>query len=132
MELAQQLFYKKDFHHRLVVEITETSVIKNLKAANFFIDMLRKLGCKISIDDFGSGYSSFAQLKNMKVDSIKIGEDYIKDLPDNRDNVIFIETLIKLAKNQNLEIIAEHVENEKAARYLADIGVEYLQGYLFS
>ena len=132
IELAQQLFYKKDFHHRLVVEITETSVIKNLKAANFFIDMLRKLGCKISIDDFGSGYSSFAQLKNMNVDSIKIGEDYIKDLPDNRDNAIFIETLIKLAKNQNLEIIAEHVENEKAAKYLADIGVEYLQGYLFS
>lgn len=132
MELAQQLFYKKNFHHRLVVEITETSVIKNLRAANFFIDMLRKLGCKISIDDFGSGYSSFAQLKNMEVDSIKIGEDYIKELPDNKDNVVFIETLVKLAKNQNLEIIAEHVENEKAARYLADIGIDYLQGYLFS
>ncbi len=132
MELAQQLFYKKDFYHRLTIEITETAIIKNLKAANFFMKLLRELGCKISIDDFGSGYSSFSQLKNIRVDSIKIGEDYIKDLPDKKDTVMFLQTLVEYAKNLNLDIIAEHVEKESTAKFLADSRVDYLQGYLFS
>ena len=132
MELAHKLFYKKDFFHRLIVEITETSVIKDLKSANFFIKMLKKLGCRISVDDFGSGYSSFSQLKHIEADSIKVGEDYIKDLPENKENAVFIETLVRLAKSQKLEVIAEHVESEKTAKYLADLGVNYLQGYLFS
>lgn len=132
MELAQQLFYKKDLYHRLTIEITETAIIKNLKAANFFMKLLRELGCKISIDDFGSGYSSFSQLKNIRVDSIKIGEDYIKDLPDKKDTVMFLRALVEYAKSLNLDIIAEHVEKESTAKFLADAGVDYLQGYLFS
>ncbi|MFK7760733.1 MAG: EAL domain-containing protein [Candidatus Midichloriaceae bacterium] len=132
MELAQQLFYKKDLYHRLTIEITETAIIKNLKAANFFMKLLRELGCKISIDDFGSGYSSFSQLKNIRVDSIKIGEDYIKDLPDKKDTIMFLRALVEYAKSLNLDIIAEHVEKESTAKFLADAGVDYLQGYLFS
>ena len=132
IKLAQQLFYKKDLHHRLTVEITETAIITNLKAANFFIKLLRELGCKISIDDFGSGYSSFSQLKNIRVDNIKIGGDYIKDLPDKKDNILVLRTLIGFAKSLNLEIIAEHVEKESTAKFFADEGVNYLQGYLFS
>jgi len=132
MELAQQLFYKKDLYHRLTIEITETAIIKNLKAANFFMKLLRELGCKISIDDFGSGYSSFSQLKNIRVDSIKIGEDYIKDLPDKKDTILFLRALVEYAKSLNLDIIAEHVEKESTAKFLADSRVDYLQGYLFS
>ena len=93
---------------------------------------MRELGCKISIDDFGSGYSSFSQLKNIRVDNIKIGGDYIKDLPDKKDNILVLRTLIGFAKSLNLEIIAEHVEKESTAKFLADEGVNYLQGYLFS
>ena len=94
--------------------------------------LLRELGCKISIDDFGSGYSSFSQLKNIRVDSIKIGEDYIKDLPDKKDTIMFLRALVEYAKSLNLDIIAEHVEKESTAKFLADAGVDYLQGYLFS
>jgi EAL domain-containing protein (putative c-di-GMP-specific phosphodiesterase class I) len=131
VELAQKLFYKKDLYHRLTLEITETAIVKNFKSANFFIKILRELGCKISIDDFGSGYNSYAQLKNITADSVKIGDEYIKDILDNKNNALFTEALINLAKNLNLKIIAEYVDNEKVADVLTEMKIDYLQGSLF-
>ena len=72
MELAHKLFYKKDFFHRLIVEITETSVIKDLKSANFFIKMLKKLGCRISVDDFGSDTVLFLSLSILRLIVLKL------------------------------------------------------------
>jgi EAL domain-containing protein (putative c-di-GMP-specific phosphodiesterase class I) len=131
IELAQKLFYKKDFDNRLTIEITELAIIKDFRCANFFINMLKELGCRISVDDFGSGYSSYARLKNIDVDSVKIGGDYIIEMIDNKNSMLFVKALVNLAKNLELEIIAEHVGNEKIARLLAEMGVNYLQGYLF-
>jgi EAL domain-containing protein (putative c-di-GMP-specific phosphodiesterase class I) len=131
VELAQKLFYRNDFYNRLTLEITETSIVKNFETANFFIKILRELGCKISIDDFGSGYNSYTQLKNIHADSVKIGDEYMKDILDNKNNLLFIQALINLAKNLKLEIIAEYVDNDKVAELMTEMGVDYLQGSLY-
>jgi EAL domain-containing protein (putative c-di-GMP-specific phosphodiesterase class I) len=89
------------------------------------------LGCKISIDDFGSGYNSYTQLKNIHADSVKIGDEYMKDILDNKNNLLFIQALINLAKNLKLEIIAEYVDNDKVAELMTEMGVDYLQGSLY-
>ncbi|WP_323733363.1 EAL domain-containing protein [Candidatus Bandiella euplotis] len=132
VEFVKRLFYKKDFFGRLTFEITESSIIKNFKEASFLIRELNELGCGISIDDFGSGYNSYVQLKNINATSVKIGGEYIRDIMDNRNNMLFVKVLIELAKNLRLKTIAEYVDNERVITLLKELGVDYFQGSLFT
>jgi len=116
---------------RLTVEITETVAIHDIRETITFVDNLHDLGCKVAIDDFGAGYTSFKNLKLLDVDMVKIDGSFVENLRDNPDNQFFVRTLIDLAKNFNLKTVAEWVEDERDAAMLRDWGVDYFQGHLY-
>ncbi|MGE0745121.1 MAG: putative bifunctional diguanylate cyclase/phosphodiesterase [Rhodospirillales bacterium] len=120
-----------DVARRLVVEITETAGLDDIDECSRFIAALRDLGCRIALDDFGAGYTSFRHLKMLSVDMVKIDGSFVRDIANNPDNRVFVRSLLDLAKNFDLETVAECVETEEDARILADEGVRYLQGYAF-
>jgi len=114
---------------RLTIEITETVAIQEMAGSVEFVTTLRDLGCRVAIDDFGAGYTSFRNLKTLDVDLVKIDGSYVQDLTNNKDNQLFIRTFVSLARNFNLPIVAEWVGNEAEVEMLRDFGVEYLQGF---
>lgn len=114
---------------RLMVEITETESISDLEETASFVSSLRELGCKVAIDDFGAGYSSYKYLRSLEVDVVKIDGEYIREITTSADDKIFVGSLIDLAKSFNLETVAEWVINDETADYLTKAGVDYLQGF---
>ena len=89
------------------------------------------MGCQVALDDFGSGYTSFRQLKALSVDMVKIDGAFIKDLTDNSDNRFFVKTLLDFTKGFGLQSVAEFVEKGETAKMLMELGVDYMQGYYF-
>jgi diguanylate cyclase (GGDEF)-like protein len=116
---------------RLIVEITETSVITDMDLMKSFVDTLRELGCRVAIDDFGAGYTSFKNLKALQVDIVKIDGAFVKDLMADRSDQAFIRTMVDLARSFKLVTVAEWVGDEDAASFLSHAGIDYLQGYHF-
>lgn len=114
---------------RLCFEITETAMIENLKNAIRSVTVLQNIGCKIALDDFGSGLSSFAYLKNLPVDYLKIDGSLIKDLETDKVNVTMVESIIHIGQSMGLETIAEYVENDEIINILCDLKIDYIQGY---
>ena len=116
---------------RLTVEITETAMIHDLDAVRAFIDDLRTCGCKIAIDDFGAGYTSFRHLKTLPVDMLKIDGLFMKDLPNDPHGRIIVSSMIEMAKGLGIETVAEWVSDRETAALLAAAGATYLQGFLY-
>ncbi len=116
---------------RLVVEITETVVLNDLAEIGRFIGRLRDLGCKVAIDDFGAGYTSFRNLKELDVDIVKLDGAFCDNLSGNPDNQYFVRSLVDLAHNLDLKIVAEWVQTEEDAELLRGWGVDYFQGRLY-
>lgn len=116
---------------RLMIEITETAAHRDLRRTAYFVASVQEMGCTVALDDFGSGYTSFRQLKALSVDYIKIDGSYISDLADNPDNRFFVKTLLEFTKCFNLKSVAECVENGETAKMLMELGVDYMQGYYF-
>lgn len=114
---------------RLTVEITETAAQRDLNRAAYFVASLQALGCQVALDDFGSGYTSFRQLKALSVDMVKIDGVFVKDLATNSDNQFFVKILTDFAQGFGLRTVAEFVENGEIAKILMGMGVDYLQGY---
>ncbi|MGI9414349.1 MAG: putative bifunctional diguanylate cyclase/phosphodiesterase, partial [Hyphomicrobiales bacterium] len=121
----------RDAAERLTVEITETAALQDLEESCKFISTLRDLGCKVAIDDFGAGYTSFRNLKTLDVDMVKLDGSFCDRLADNKDNQFFVRTLIDLAQNFNIKTVAERVEEQRDGALLKTMGVDYLQGYLY-
>ena len=117
---------------RLTVEITETAAIQDIEESARFVATVRDLGCKVALDDFGAGYTSFRHLKALTVDVVKIDGSFVRDIATNRDNRLFVRTLVGLAQGFGLETVAECVENKTSADILAEEGADYLQGYYFA
>lgn len=113
----------------LCFEITETAAISNLTNATKFLTVLREKGCKIALDDFGSGLSSFVYLKSLPIDYLKIDGQFIKDIVVNPINKAVVETINNLGHVMGLETIAEFVEDDDIVKILQDLGVNYAQGY---
>ena len=113
----------------LCFEITETAAIANMSKAIHFINSLKELGCKFSLDDFGNGLSSFAYLKNMPVDFLKIDGSFVRDICHDKVDHAFVETIHRIASMMDIETIAEYVENEETLEMLKDIGIHYAQGF---
>ncbi len=114
---------------RLQVELTETAAVSDLDDARRFIEALQALGCGISLDDFGTGFASFAYLKHLQVDSIKIDGLFIRDLPHDRENQLFVRAIVTVARGLHRTTVAECVEDEATLKLLAEIGVDYVQGF---
>jgi EAL domain-containing protein (putative c-di-GMP-specific phosphodiesterase class I) len=114
---------------QLCFEVTETAAIANLKNASRMILELGKLGCKFSLDDFGSGLSSFAYLKNLNADYLKIDGGFIKDVLMDSADAAMVESINQIGHVMGLETIAEYVESEAIYKVVANMGVDYVQGF---
>ena len=115
---------------RLTVEITETAAIHDVDEMRGFVARVKDLGCRIAIDDFGAGYTSFRNLRKLSVDMVKIDGAFVQNLTRSEDDRAFVHTLIDLARRLGLETVAEWVQDEEAAAILAGWGCDYLQGAL--
>lgn len=116
----------------ILVEITETAVLDNSDDTLKQIDTLRAAGFQLALDDFGTGYSSLSHLKMIDLNYIKIDREFISTLPESEDDRGLCETIISIANRMALQVVAEGVETEPQRLMLAGMGVQYLQGYLFT
>ncbi len=128
--VAAAVARRPDLSGRLIVEITETVAIRDLDEAVQFVATLRDLGCPLAIDDFGAGFSSFRTLRALKADIVKIAGVFLKDLPNNEDDQVFVRALAALAHNFDMQVIAEWVEDEETAAILKSFGIDMIQGHL--
>jgi len=115
--------------HVICFEITETAAVANLASAIHFIEQVKSLGCSFSLDDFGSGVSSFGYLKNLPVDYVKIDGTFVKDIHDDPIDFAMVRSINEIAHVMGKKTIAEFVESKEILQKLNEIGVDYAQGY---
>ncbi len=115
---------------RLIIEITESAAIHDIDETRGFVARVKDLGCRIAIDDFGAGYTSFRNLRKLGVDIVKIDGAFVQNIIRSEDDRAFVRTLIDLAKRLKLLTVAEWVQDERAAKMLEAWGCDYLQGAL--
>ena len=128
--LTAMLRARPGIGERLIVEITETAAIHDLDEMRGFVTRVKDLGCRIAIDDFGAGNTSFRNLRKLGVDIVKIDGAFVQNLAASADDRAFVRTLIDLARRLDLQTVAEWVQDEASAGVLADWGCDYLQGAL--
>jgi EAL domain-containing protein (putative c-di-GMP-specific phosphodiesterase class I) len=130
--LGAQLRAHPGVAQRLILEITETAAIQNIDETAGFVTRAKDFGCRIAIDDFGAGYTSFRNLRRLGVDIIKIDGAFVQNLPRSEDDRVFVRTLIELGRSLGLSTVAEWVQDDEAAAVLAEWGCDYLQGDLIA
>lgn len=116
----------------LELELTESSLMRNTEFASGILRRLKGMGIKISIDDFGTGFSSLASLKRLPIDALKIDKSFVSDATTDPDDASLVMAIITLAHNLRLKVIAEGVETEEQLRFLHLLRCDEIQGYLFS
>jgi diguanylate cyclase (GGDEF)-like protein/PAS domain S-box-containing protein len=116
----------------LELEVTEGDVMNNPKSAIEKLLTIHKLGVDIAIDDFGTGYSSLSYLKKLPLDKLKIDKSFIRDLPDDEDDIAITKAIIALGKSLNLKLIAEGVETKEQKEFLISNGCHYVQGFYYA
>ena len=122
----------KKYHfsaNKICFEVTETAAIKNLSAASHFIDTIKALGCSFSLDDFGSGMSSFAYLKQLNVNYLKIDGLFVKDIVVDPVDAAMVKSINEVGHIMGLKTIAEYVEDDDILNAISRIGVDFAQGY---
>ena len=115
--------------NKLIFEVTETAAIENLGIAIQALRKLRKLGCRIALDDFGSGYSSYGYLRNLPLDYLKIDGTYIRNILNDKTDQALTASMVDVAHALGLKVIAEFVDSEATYTWLKEQGVDYVQGY---
>jgi EAL domain-containing protein (putative c-di-GMP-specific phosphodiesterase class I) len=113
----------------IVIELTETALLRNEEAARAFIAQVEQLGCRVALDDFGSGYSGFGYVKRLPVDFLKIDIEFVRDLPRDSANEHVVRAIVQLAKDFGYKTVAEGVEDAETLAMLSELGVDFAQGY---
>jgi diguanylate cyclase (GGDEF)-like protein/PAS domain S-box-containing protein len=116
----------------LKLEITESVVMENIDTATEMLRQLRALGVQLSIDDFGTGYSSLSYLHRFPIDTLKIDRSFVTQMVDNNENIEIVRTIVMLAQNLGMDVVAEGVETKEQLALLRKLGCENGQGYFFS
>ncbi len=129
MQFLVKEIEKSNLSDKICIEITETAAIGNISNAIEFIDILHGMGVRFSLDDFGSGLSSFSYLKTLNVDFLKIDGVFIKNIVTDPIDRAMVESIHKVAQVMGKQTIAEFVENDEIKSVLREIGVDYAQGY---
>ena len=130
MSYLQTVLPNSDFPtHKITFEITETAAIGSYGAAQDFIREIRRYGCKFALDDFGSGFTSYAHLKNLRTDSLKIDGSFVKDMLNNPGDYAMVKSMNDIGHSLGLRTVAEYVESPMILQALREIGVDYAQGY---
>lgn len=114
---------------RVSFEITETGAVRDLNLARQFILRVRALGCSVALDDFGAGYCSFAYLRQLPVDVLKIDGGFVRELPDSQLAIAVVRSMVEIARTLGMQTVAECVENEAVRQCLIGLGVDYAQGF---
>jgi len=114
---------------KLIFEVTETTAVANLEDAADFINEMRNIGCRFSLDDFGAGQSSYAYLKRLPVDFIKIDGAFVRNIAQDDVDYALVKSITEMGHFLNKKIIAEYVSDEEILEVVKDIGVDYVQGY---
>jgi EAL domain-containing protein (putative c-di-GMP-specific phosphodiesterase class I) len=128
-DVMRELQKQKLPNGAICFEITETAAISNLARVVHFMESLKALGCKFSLDDFGSGLSSFTYLKNLPVDYLKIDGQFISNVADDSVDESMVKAISDVGQAMGIETIAERVETKQVLEKLGTLGVEFAQGY---
>ncbi|OIO74815.1 MAG: hypothetical protein AUJ57_01505 [Zetaproteobacteria bacterium CG1_02_53_45] len=131
-QLVQALDETKLDPSFLELEVTETCAMKDSDKTIEILEKIKKLGIKVSIDDFGTGYSSLSYLKKFPVNTLKVDRSFVRDIPDDRDDMAITTAIIQMASNLDISVVAEGVETKQQGEFLAGKGCELAQGYFFS
>jgi diguanylate cyclase (GGDEF)-like protein len=130
-QLLEMISGNTEITPRLTIEITETVALSDISATRKFVEKLREAGCAVAIDDFGAGYTSFKNLRDLPVNMIKLDGQFCQNIKGNSDNEYIIRSLIDLAGKFKLKTVAEWVESEEDADVLTSWGIDFLQGNYF-
>lgn len=115
--------------NKICFEITETAAVNDINQAKRLIKSLRSIGCRFALDDFGSGLSSFAYLRTLEVDIIKIDGSFVQDIAESDFDQVMVKNINELAKNVNMKTVAEFAETAAVVQVIREIGINYAQGY---
>jgi diguanylate cyclase (GGDEF)-like protein len=130
MRYLQEMLPVSDFPtDKIIFEITESAAIESYGAAQDFIREIRRYGCKFSLDDFGSGFTSYSHLKNLRTDTLKIDGSFVKDMLLNAGDFAMVKSMNDIGHSLGLLTVAEYVESETTLEALREIGVDYVQGF---
>ena len=133
VQTIQDALHKYNIDPRkLEIEVTETSLIKNLNATSKTLNALKNLGVKIAIDDFGVGYSSFAYLTKLPIDVLKLDRELLEGIEYNQDTQLLINNLVKTCHNLNIKVVAEGIETKAALEKINIANCDYVQGFYYS
>jgi len=127
-----QSIQKTGIGSHLVIEIVESEGIENFQEVKTFIHEVKALGCKIAIDDFGTGYSNFSYLLQLNPDFIKIDGSMIRNITNDKNSWLIVQTIIHFAKSIGMKTIAEFVKDRATFEAVVELGIDYSQGYYFS
>ena len=131
-QLAQVLEKTGLDARQLKLEMTESLVMQNVETASAMLKEMKALGVLLAIDDFGTGYSSLSYLSRFPIDTLKVDRSFVSRIGEDKENLEIVRTIITLAHNLKMNVIAEGVETAEQLSQLRDLGCEYGQGYYFS
>lgn len=131
-EVYELLETNRHIVHMVCLEITESVALHDIDNTRRFVNKVRRIGARVALDDFGAGYTSFAYLKEITADILKIDGSFVLDMNKHPANLAIVETIVSLAKNLGMKVIAEWVEDHATLQTLTEIGVDYAQGFVIS
>ncbi|MBF0379730.1 MAG: EAL domain-containing protein [Magnetococcales bacterium] len=133
MDIVERALYDTGLDPKyLELELTEGMFMKDVNETIALLEIFKKMGLKISIDDFGTGYSSLSYLKRFPIHTLKIDRAFIRDITKDSEDAAITKTIISMAKNLNLQVVAEGVASSDQLEFLRELGCDLVQGFLFS